>query len=341
VGVEGMSTANYARLLKRLRQSRPRVIAFDTVFEDDAKNTPGGPALQDAMRAAGPRLVLACKNFYITKKETRGGQIEQVEYPELLLEFKELKAAGVGDGYRGLPKDVDDHNRRVDYRVELFRPASADPEPDPNKVKHVPTFAFAVANRASGRALEKHFADLPTASRRVQGEQSKSTTWIDYVGQPGFDSVSAIDVLDWHVPPAKLAGKVVVIGVTASRNPEVYRTPLDGGRKISNPEVQANAIETMLRRSPLRDGSRLIDVLAILVLACVPALASLSASRAVRVAAILGSAAVFLAVAQLAFNHGRILAVGLPLAALAASAAGMIALRVVRRRRIRSRTLSN
>ena len=121
----------------------------------------------------------------------------------------------------------------------------------------------------------------------------------------------------------------------------MHRTPLDGGRGMSGPEVQANAIDTMLRGGPLRDVSRLVDILAILVLACVPALASLSASRLVRVAAIVGSAAVFLAVAQLAFNEGWILAVVLPLAALAASAAGVAALvatRMVRRRMVRSRS---
>jgi CHASE2 domain-containing sensor protein len=333
-----MSTANYARLLNRLRQAPPMVIAFDTVFEDDAADTPGGPALRTAMRATGPRLVLACRKYFVKAKETRRGDVEQVEYPELLLEFDQLKAARVRDGYRGLPMDVDAHNRRGDYRVELFRPASAAPKPLAKEVKNVYTFAFAAANIARGGALKKTFDDLPTASRRVQGEQSKRTTWIDYAGPPGtVRHVSAIDVLAGRVRPGEFAGKVVVIGVTARGNREVYRTPLGGGRRMSNPEVQANAIETMLRGGPLRDGSRLIDILPILALACVPALASLSASRAVRVAAIVGSAAVFLAVAQLAFNQGRIIAVALPLAALAASAAGMVASRMVRRRGIRWR----
>jgi hypothetical protein len=52
-------------------------------------------------------------------------------------------------------------------------------------------------------------------------------------------------------------------------------------------------------------------------------------------------AAVFLAVAQLAFNAGWILAVVLPLAALAVSAAcvaALVAARMVRRRTVRSRT---
>jgi hypothetical protein len=57
--------------------------------------------------------------------------------------------------------------------------------------------------------------------------------------------------------------------------------------------------------------------------------------------AIAGSAAVFLAVAQLAFHQGWILAVVLPLAALAGSAVGVAALgasRMARRRTVRSRS---
>ncbi|MFL5417919.1 MAG: CHASE2 domain-containing protein, partial [Myxococcales bacterium] len=328
---------SYARMLDRLRQDRPAAIAFDTVFGEEARNAPGAAALGEAMRATGGRLVLACQNYEVTLVHEKS----QVKYPELLLEPEDLKAAGVRDGYRGLPADVDDHNRRADYLVELFRPASASAEIPAKDQVFVQTFAFTVADLARGGALKKNVEELPTASHRAQGEQSKRTTWIDYVGPDTFPRVSAIDVLDGSVRPGQFAGKVVVIGVTARGNPDMYRTPLDGGGSMSDPEVQANAVDTMLRGSRLRDVSRLIDMLAILVLACVPAVASLSASRAVRVAATVGSAAVFLAVAQLAFHQGRIIAVVLPLAALVASAAAvetLLASRMVRRRGVRSRS---
>jgi CHASE2 domain-containing sensor protein len=103
--------------------------------------------------------------------------------------------------------------------------------------------------------------------------------------------------------------------------------------------VQANAVDTILRGAPLRDVSRLVEILAILVLACVPALASVSASRIAVIAAIVGLAAVFLAVAQVAFNGGWIIPVLVPLAALAASTIGvgvLVAVRALRRRAARS-----
>jgi CHASE2 domain-containing sensor protein len=86
----------------------------------------------------------------------------------------------------------------------------------------------------------------------------------------------------------------------------------------------------MLRGAPLRDPSRLVDMLAILMLACIPAVAGLSRSRSVVAAAIAATAVIFLAVAQLAFHEGWVVAVVVPLAALTASALGVAALAVAR-----------
>jgi CHASE2 domain-containing sensor protein len=101
-------------------------------------------------------------------------------------------------------------------------------------------------------------------------------------------------------------------------------------------EVQANALDTMLRGEPLRDASRLVDFLAIVVLACLAAAAALMRSVAGIVAAIAATAVAFLAAAQLAFQSGWIVAVVVPCAALVAAAVGVAALgaaRLVLRRR--------
>ena len=110
----------------------------------------------------------------------------------------------------------------------------------------------------------------------------------------------------------------------------MLRTPLDGGAGMPGPEVHANALDTMLRGAPLRDLSRLVDILAILLLACLPAVAALSRSRVLAAAAIAPAAVIFLVAAQLAFHGGWIVAVVVPLAALAASALGVTALAAAR-----------
>jgi CHASE2 domain-containing sensor protein len=110
---------------------------------------------------------------------------------------------------------------------------------------------------------------------------------------------------------------------------------LDGGRGMAGPELQANALDTMLRGSPMRDAPRLVDILAILLLAAVPAAATLVRRRHLAVVAVLAAPALFLVIVQLAFGAGLIIAVVAPLAGLLAAslgAAGLTATRVVRAR---------
>lgn len=128
----------------------------------------------------------------------------------------------------------------------------------------------------------------------------------------------------------------VVIGVFSPSNPDHLASPLDHGREMPGAEMQANAIETLVRDEPLRDASSLINILAICLLACVPAAAGLVRSVPRRTAAIVAAAVVFLAAAQLAFHGGRVVAVVTPLAALLVAVTGVAGMTVagaVRRRR--------
>jgi CHASE2 domain-containing sensor protein len=321
-GTGRIPRASYARMLDRLREDGPAVIALDVLFTAP-RSLRGDRALQAAIRATHDRLVLPFEDFTVVL----GPDGDQAIRPVLFGRPGALRKTRVQTGYAGLPDDRDGHVRRANYEVDTTANVSTQ------------TFAFAAADVARRGAL---VADqLPSAPRRAWGGQSDRTTWIDFRGPPGtIRRVSALDVLDGRVPGGAFAGKVVVIGVIARGNTDVHRTPLDSGHGMPGPEVQANAIDTILRGAPLLDVSWLVGILAILVLACVPALASLSTSRAIGVAAIAAMAALFLLVAQLAFNAGWVVPVVLPLAALAVSTAcvaAVVAARAVRRRRARSR----
>jgi CHASE2 domain-containing sensor protein len=314
-----LQRASYARMLDRLRADRPAAIALDVIFEG-ARGPRGDRALVAAIRATHDRLVLPFRAFSVVPAGA-GYAIR----PDLFGRPSVLRATKVQTGFAGLPEDRDDHNRRTNYEVDTTAGVSTQ------------TFAFAAADVARGGALNA--GELPTSARRAWGGQSETTTWIDFRGPPGtIRRMSALDVLDGRVAPQAFAGKVVVIGL--ARDPkDLHQTPFDGGHRMPGPEVQANAIDTILRGAPLRDVSRLVDILVILVVACVPALISLSTSRVAGALVIAGLAAVFLAAAQLAFYAGWIVPVVVPLAALAVAAiavAGVAAARAIRRRRARS-----
>jgi CHASE2 domain-containing sensor protein len=333
----------YARMLDRLRDDRPAAIALDVIFARRGPDPRDDRALLAAIRANRGRVVLASNSYNVALdaqgKVALDAQDNVAPRANLFESPDDLSGTGAKTGYAGLPDDVDGGNRRADYQVELSRPASAD---DEVAAKYVNTFAFATADVVLPGPLGQHVDELPTASGRAEGAQSERTTWIDFRGPPGnIPRMSALEVLDGSVPPGTFSGKVLVVGNPVAET-EVFDTPVDGDDRTTGPEVQANAIDTMLRGSPLRDVPREVDILAILLLAAIPALAvSLSASRAVYIAAIAGGAALFLAAAQLAFYYGWILAVALPLAALAASAACVAALaaaRMARHGRARSGT---
>ena len=231
--------------------------------------------------------------------------------PELLGRPRALEATGVRTGFAGLPADVDERIRRIDYKVttrtdyySVNRPAQV--------TSH--TFAFAAADVVRGGALDVE--EFPSAPRRRLGEQSENTTWIDFLGPAGtVPRVSALDVLEGRVAPGEFRDKRVVIGVTAP-GPDVHRTPFETMR---GGEVQATALDTILRGAPLRDVAPLLDILAIVLLAAIPALATLARRRWLALAAVAATAVGFLALAQILFNTGHIIAIVVPLAALLAA----------------------
>jgi CHASE2 domain-containing sensor protein len=331
--------ATYVRMLDRLRQDGPAVIALDVVFEG-ARDAAGDRALLAAIRATRDRLVLAFSEFAVDQRIDG----KQVVIPKLLGRPAAVQRTRVRTGFAGLPADVDDANRRADYLVDLAPDPIRDYTGNPTTAAPVraPTIAFAAADLARGGTLSRRVDDLSAASRRAWGGQSERTTWIDYRGPPGtVRRVSALDVLDGRVPPGAFRGKVVVIGVTG-HGPgadALLPTPLDGGHGMPGVEVQANALDTILRGEPLRDVPPVVDVLAIILLACLPAVAGFLLSGRVAAAAIVAVAIAFLAAAQLAFHAGWIIAVVVPVAALAVAVVGVGMLaggRTARRRRAAS-----
>jgi CHASE2 domain-containing sensor protein len=162
--------------------------------------------------------------------------------------------------------------------------------------------------------------------------------WIDFRGPPGtIDTVSFSDLLRGRVDPARVRGRIVVVGATAATLQDVHPTPTASGELMSGPEIEANAIYTAVHGIPLRDAPRWLKLLAVALLGLFPALASLRlrALRAALVAPVAGIA--WLVAAQVAFDHGRVLPVAAPLFALAVGTVLTIGAGYVSERRRRDR----
>jgi len=186
------------------------------------------------------------------------------------------------------------------------------------------TFPIRAAEMVEGR---------PVSAAQLPGNQA----WIDFAGPPGtYPIYSMASVLNGTVPLSALAGKIVLVGITAPIGKDVFTTAASPD-PMAGVEVQANAIETVLRGFPLRSAGGWLNIVLIAALAVAPVALSLRASSLIVVLSAPLLAAAFLGLAVLAFDHGLILAVPAPIVALVIATGGAVAVEsLVERRQRRS-----
>jgi adenylate cyclase len=187
------------------------------------------------------------------------------------------------------------------------------------------SFAVAAAQLAIGHA--------PDPARFPSGG-----ALIDYAGPPGtYRALSFSDVLAGR-HDAELRGRIVVVGATDPLLGDIQRTPLGGG--MPGPEVQANAITTVLAGLPLREVPGWQAFLLVLAAGMLTPLSALRLTglRWLPVPLLLLLAGAV--GAQLAFDAGAVVPVAASTAALLVAFLGTLAvvyaMDLLARRRLRS-----
>jgi adenylate cyclase len=187
----------------------------------------------------------------------------------------------------------------------------------PYSVLGLKNFALVAAEAALGRRIDR-------------SQLGGSTAWIDYAGPPGtIPAVSFWRVANGRFPRDRFRDKIVVVGATAVSLQDVHATSTSGSGLMAGLEVQANEISTALRGFPLKSAPGYLNVLLIALLGLIPPAVSLRRSPAVAFAASLAAGGLFAVSAQVAFNHGVILAFVAPLTSLVLSSAGALAMHYV------------
>jgi len=220
---------------------------------------------------------------------------------------KNLKAIGARAAASTFPDDAGGVIRHV-------KPAMAD----------LPTIATVVAARAH-RAVP--------ASRYDDGK-----AFIDFRGPPGtIPSVSFADLLRGKVPKSMLRGKTVVVGATSPTLHDEHATAA-GSDLMSGPEVQANAIWTVLNGLPLRLAPVWLNLLAIVATALAVPLVALRVRPVFAALAAPAIGLAYVAIAQAAFERGTVLTVAAPVLGLTLATVATVAvsylLETVERQRI-------
>lgn len=178
-----------------------------------------------------------------------------------------------------------------------------------------PTFAVAIADKYTGRNVSPSL--FGGAQTRVP---------IDYAGPPGtVPAISYFDVYDGHFSPARVRGKIVIVGAESRILQDQHETPTSGTSYMDGPEIQADAAATVLAGLPLRDNPGWINIALIVLFGSVIPLATLRLAVTRSMLAALALAALFTIATQLAFDGGTIVAYTYPLAALVLSTLGTLA----------------
>jgi adenylate cyclase len=124
--------------------------------------------------------------------------------------------------------------------------------------------------------------------------------------------------------------KLVVIGPSAPSLQDVHPTSTTGDDQLmAGAEIQANALDTVLRSLPIQSAPRGLDIALIVLLGMVAPVASLRLSPLRGLAVALALAAAFVVAVQLAFNGGMVLAFVYPMGALALTTVGALAVHYV------------
>jgi len=154
---------------------------------------------------------------------------------------------------------------------------------------------------------------LPVAAARLKlgkqaGFPAEGDEWIDYPGPTGtIPRVRFDDVEQGRFPASAVRGKVVVVGSTAEGLKDFHATSAD--EHMPGVEIQAAAVASTLAGFPLQHAAWWVDVLAILVLAFLAPLVARRFGTAPGILAGLLGVAIFVVLAQLAFNQGTIVTV--------------------------------
>lgn len=174
-------------------------------------------------------------------------------------------------------------------------------------------FAVATAETVTGRPVP--------ASEFDDGD-----AWIDYTGPPGTIRAESLSrVVTGRTKPGTFRDKVVVVGATAPTLHDVHESSTTGERLMSGPEIQANAIDTVLRGFPLHESPPWVDIALIVLLGLAAPVAGLRLRPLAGLGVAVGVGALFVVGVQVAFDNGLILPLIYPLGALVLGAVAVLA----------------
>ncbi|MGA2757000.1 MAG: CHASE2 domain-containing protein [Solirubrobacteraceae bacterium] len=276
-----------AEMIDRLRKDGARTIAYDLIFDSGSNNPQYDLDLYDAAARAHGHMVLAAQASDINGNGTTN----------VLGGVAHQRSAGVSVGTALFSEDSDGAVRRL-----------------PERVEGVQSFAVAAAR------------DAGVSAHALRADFDGGSQWIDFPGPAGtVKSYSFSDVLSRGFNPALLRGRIVVVGATAGDLQDTHTVDYGANEPMTGPELEADAISTLMTGAPLRSAPLWLNWLLVLVAALLLPLLALRRVRWPRlVLAGLGAGAALIVGTQIAFDSGTINLLVPVLATLIVAGAGAV-----------------
>jgi len=224
----------YGRAVESIAAARPRAIGIDVLFTEPSLFGPEDDAAFSASLRRYDPVVLAALFWHEVERpvHTGGGVVTTKTYQVLRLPVRALPREP--SGFANVLNDPDGFVRRVPLYLD-FRTAG-----------RMESFAVQIVKVAT-----RYGPDVLPSSREML-INFRGPTW-------SFETVSFHQVLRGDVRPETFAGKVVLIGATSPVLHDVSFTPFTPRDPMPGVEIQANAVDNLLRGDPLRPAGRLVS----------------------------------------------------------------------------------
>ena len=221
----------HAQAIENLDDAKARVIGFDVLFSDES---PDDAVLAQAIADAG-NVVLAVAGSQQVSSPNSEITYEDVLHPRPALENASAATGHIhvmpsGDGVvRDMPlivKDVQGGSYTSLTLSVLYTHFGLEPPSD-----------FDVENGAI----------FVLDDRYIPVDDAKSMR-ISYAGPPGtYTQISYADIIDGSFDPELVKFKMVLVGMTATGEPDAWVTPMSP-TKMYGVEIHANALNTILNQ---------------------------------------------------------------------------------------------
>jgi len=237
------SRSLHAQAIDNLAEAKAMVIGMDVVFTDESVND---PEFARALADAG-NVVLAGAGV-----DPIASPLPEIVYSDFLVPTPVLSQAAAAIGHANLLPDGDGTARRIPLVVA-----------DSEGVEY-PSLTLSMLYNFFGSSPPDDYTavdgSLHTLDREIPVD-GKMRMRVNFVDQPGsFTRLSYADVIEGNFDPEVVKYKIVLVGMTATGEPDAWVTPVSA-EKMFGVEIHANALDTILRKRFLVESSTPVGAL--------------------------------------------------------------------------------